>query len=142
MTITKVPAHQYAPSWQRCQRAFGRAVTRWQGTGKREVHPWWQWGTPHHVSSWSPWQAVGSQGSPSCSCPGEKPHFTAIQSTSSSVANTHCSARLDISPHRDSCCPPDPDLPLDYSDKRNIFLIPAMKFLSSPSNCWKPFTFS
>lgn len=112
--------------------------------GKTAAHTWWQWGTPHHVSSWSPWQArcSGSQGSPSCLCPGERPFL---------YSNTkhlfQCSKHMLFCmpwyfPPRDSCCPPDPDLPLDYSYKKHIFLIPVMKFLSSPSNCWKPFTSS
>lgn len=113
-------------TWSGCNSLAGE----W---GKRVARTWGQWDTQHCVPSQSPWQICrrGMVGQAEL----EKSCFTAIQSISPSAVNTCCSVCLHNLPHKDSYCPPDPDLPLDYSDKRNIFLIIAMKFLSSLSNC-------
>lgn len=75
--------------WSGCNSLAG-------GWEKRVANTWGQWGTPHRVSSQSPWQTCSSGMAGEAGL--EKPHFTTIQSISPSAANTRCSAHLDSPP--------------------------------------------
>lgn len=61
ITITRVLAHWYTPSWQRCQQALCQSAACGRGRGKTAAHTWGS-GVPHftfHPSSLGKPTAVG-----------------------------------------------------------------------------------